>query len=236
MGRIEKGPGWELRLGRWQDVLADVQCDALITDPPYHQRTVTGFRSLKRYSAVPYAAAEEDETARALADLWTKCGAKWFVATCDHLLWSEITSALEARNAFTFPPLPWLKPDGTPRLNGDGPACTVEWIAVGRRRGVKRGSLPGYYMFNVNARFRAVSFPGAKPVDLMRAVVRDYTDRGQTILEPYTGTGTTLLAAAIEGRQAIGAECDPNTFELAVRRLRAGYTPSWEWAESEVQP
>jgi 23S rRNA G2445 N2-methylase RlmL len=34
---------WDLRLGRWQDVLADVtECDAVITDPPYGERTHSG--------------------------------------------------------------------------------------------------------------------------------------------------------------------------------------------------
>lgn len=32
----------DLRLGRWQDVLADVECDALICDPPYSARTHKG--------------------------------------------------------------------------------------------------------------------------------------------------------------------------------------------------
>lgn len=31
---IERGDGWELRLGDWRDVMSDVSCDALITDPP----------------------------------------------------------------------------------------------------------------------------------------------------------------------------------------------------------
>jgi site-specific DNA-methyltransferase (adenine-specific) len=59
------------------------------------------------------------------------------------------------------------------------------------------------------------------------ATVSDLDDSrpGDLICDPCAGGGTTLLAAVIEGRRAIGAECDPETFELAVRRLRRGYTP-----------
>lgn len=38
MTRIEKGAGWELRLGDYREVLAGVTCDAVITDPPYSER------------------------------------------------------------------------------------------------------------------------------------------------------------------------------------------------------
>jgi site-specific DNA-methyltransferase (adenine-specific) len=68
-------------------------------------------------------------------------------------------------------------------------------------------------------------FVGGKPLWLMRSLVRDYTRPGDVVLDPCAGSGTTLLAAVIEGRRAIGAECDEETYESAVRRLRRGYTP-----------
>jgi DNA modification methylase len=40
------------------------------------------------------------------------------------------------------------------------------------------------------------------------------------------GGGTTLLAALIEGRRAVGAEMDPGRYEIARKRLSKGYTPS----------
>ena len=49
--------------------------------------------------------------------------------------------------------------------------------------------------------------------------------------DPCAGGGTTLLAAAIEGRRAIGAELDPDTYAKAVERLSRGYTPAMLAAE-----
>jgi DNA modification methylase len=60
----------------------------------------------------------------------------------------------------------------------------------------------------------------------MQALVCDYSRPNDLIIDPYAGSGTTLLAAAIEGRRCIGAEMDPNTYDLAVKRLSAGYTPN----------
>ena len=58
----------------------------------------------------------------------------------------------------------------------------------------------------------------------MRAIVRDYSEPGDLVVDPCAGGGTTLLAAVMEGRRAIGAEMDPATFDKAVARLRKGYT------------
>jgi DNA modification methylase len=54
----------------------------------------------------------------------------------------------------------------------------------------------------------------------MRAIVRDYSRPGDLVCDPCAGGGTTLLAAIMEGRRAIGSEIDPVTFEKAVKRLR----------------
>jgi len=66
---------------------------------------------------------------------------------------------------------------------------------------------------------------GGKPLRLMRAIVRDYTRPGDIVCDPCAGGGTTLLAALTEGRGAVGAEMDPAHYEIARKRLAAGYTP-----------
>jgi len=50
---------------------------------------------------------------------------------------------------------------------------------------------------------------------------------GWTLYRGAWQDGTTLLAAVIEGRRAIGAERDPATFAKAVARLRRGFTPAF---------
>lgn len=50
-------------------------------------------------------------------------------------------------------------------------------------------------------------------------VIRFFSKAGQTVLDPFVGIGSTLKAAALEGRQGIGIELSPRFFELATRRL-----------------
>jgi DNA modification methylase len=65
--------------------------------------------------------------------------------------------------------------------------------------------------------------PTVKPVDLMEWLVRLVTAEGQTVLDPFAGSGTTLKAAKELGRGAIGIERQPEYADLA--RARAGLTP-----------
>lgn len=71
--------------------------------------------------------------------------------------------------------------------------------------------------------------PTVKPVELLRWLVRLTAQPrgGGTVLDPFAGSGTTGLAAALEGRGFIGIEKDPEIFDIAVARLEAaGFTGS----------
>ena len=57
-----------------------------------------------------------------------------------------------------------------------------------------------HYLFRFPARFHS-------PV--VHSLIREYTEPGQTLLDPFCGSGTLLLAAAAEGRHAIGCDVDP---------------------------
>lgn len=60
---------------------------------------------------------------------------------------------------------------------------------------------------------------GAFPAELPHRLVRMFSLEGETVLDPFAGTGTTLAAASALGRAAVGVEIDP---EVA-RRLRARF-------------
>lgn len=234
----------DLRLGKWQEVLRDVEMvDAVITDPPFSERTDGGYRSgsdpggltprrqrsrargmPRQRNEMPYAPIDAGYVAEFVA-AWVPRVRHWFVIFGDHVSARWWTDAFDTAGLLTFAPVPWVKPDGCPRFMADGPANSCEWITVARHRRlpVVRESRPGFYCTPI-ARDGLIT--GGKPIDLMRAVVRDYTRPGDLIAEPHAGSGTTLIAAAIEGRRCVAAEMDPATHAVASRRIAAGFTPN----------
>jgi DNA modification methylase len=61
--------------------------------------------------------------------------------------------------------------------------------------------------------------PAPYPIELAERLVRMFSFVGDTVLDPFLGTGTTSLAAAMWGRNSVGVEVDPDYFDMARRRL-----------------
>lgn len=64
--------------------------------------------------------------------------------------------------------------------------------------------------------------PTVKPTALMRQLVRLVTPPGGTVLDPFTGSGSTGKAAVLEGFQFVGIEQDPDYIEIAWARIQFG--------------
>ncbi len=64
--------------------------------------------------------------------------------------------------------------------------------------------------------------PTQKPVALMEWCLGFLPD-AKTILDPFMGSGTTLVACAKLGRKGIGIELDPDYFEIACKRVAEAY-------------
>jgi DNA modification methylase len=60
--------------------------------------------------------------------------------------------------------------------------------------------------------------PTIKPVAMVADAILDCTARGEIVLDPFVGSGTTLLAAERVGRIAYGIELDPDYVDLSIRR------------------
>lgn len=68
-------------------------------------------------------------------------------------------------------------------------------------------------------RAEASKHPTVKPIKLMTYLVKLATPKGGTVVDPFMGSGTTGVAAAIEGFDFIGCELEPEYFEIATKRL-----------------
>lgn len=63
--------------------------------------------------------------------------------------------------------------------------------------------------------------PAPYPVELAERLIRMFSFVGDTVLDPFMGTGTTSVASARWGRNSVGIEVDPKYFELARKRVAA---------------
>lgn len=61
--------------------------------------------------------------------------------------------------------------------------------------------------------------PTQKPLTLMKRLILDYTQPGDTVLDPFMGSGTTGVACVKTGRNFIGIEIDPTYYAIAQRRI-----------------
>jgi DNA modification methylase len=63
------------------------------------------------------------------------------------------------------------------------------------------------------------SHPAPYPLELAERLIRMFSFVGDTVLDPFMGTGTTNIAASKWGRNSIGVEVDPQYFQYARKRL-----------------
>ena len=61
--------------------------------------------------------------------------------------------------------------------------------------------------------------PTQKPLALLQYLVRTYTNAGDLVLDTFVGSGTTCLAAMLEGRKSIGIEKDEQYAKIAINRI-----------------
>lgn len=224
---------WDLRVGRWQDVLSDVErVDLVCADPPFGERVHRGYNSAtdqvlsatgqKTRTEINYTHWTPTDVQEFVA-YWSPRCAGWMACITSHDLIPVWEDAYTAAGRLAFAPV-WLL-IFNPRLLGDGPSSPGSYLMVARHRtraAQKWRTVPAWYgPFYPGVLREQGSHIGGKPLGLMRSIVRDYSNPGQTILDPCCGAGTTLIAACQEGRTAIGAECDPATAHKAVRRILA---------------
>ena len=66
-----------------------------------------------------------------------------------------------------------------------------------------------------------VGYPTQKPLALLERVIMSSSSRGDLVLDPFMGSGTTLVAAVRAGRRAMGCDRNPAALKAAVERLTA---------------
>ena len=101
---------------------------------------------------------------------------------------------------------------------GDAPHFNA--VELGKH-GRNRSNVWDYASVNTFQAARAADLdlhPTVKPVAMAEDAIKDVTKRGERVLDLFTGSGTTLLAAERAGRRFVGLELDPAYVDVAIER------------------
>lgn len=223
---IRRGEGWEMRLGRWQDDpdMAEVEVDQIISDPPF---TDYVSRNQRRSSYVDENGALLPSSMSPELSFGGIHPSELIPAVEQCRRWAVFFCAIEQIGDYADIPgymrgMVWVKTNPTPQFSGDRPAMWGEAIAAIHQRSKPRwngGGKAGKYVSSYHLGPR--DHETQKPIKLMREIVHDFTDPGETVWDPYAGSGTTGVACLELGRRFIGHEVQERYFDAACERLAA---------------
>lgn len=224
----------------YQRLLDGRQADAVFSDPPYNCKIegfVGGLGQHKHEDFLMFAGKESDEeflhfltTYLAHCKAFTSPGAVIFACMdwrqVDLLLLAGRAAELTRTNIAV-----WNKGAGgmggvyrsahefiAMFCNGKSPATNnVELGANGRDR-TNVWTYPGANRKGSSAAKALVDHPTPKPVELIIDALLDVTNPGDVVLDPFHGSGSTMIAAEQCDRNACGIELDPKYVDRAIRR------------------
>lgn len=205
-----------LYLGDCLEILPTLpKVDHVITDPPYGARTHEGARTgaIGGEALIDFACIDDETFMRACAASLA-VARRWVLMTCE---WRHA-----ARFEDSGLPLirlgVWVKPNGAPQFTGDRPGTGWEAVAILHNPGKKRWNGGGSHAVWNFPKTEGLH-PTIKPQPLLRKWMQQFTDAGETVLDPFCGSGSTGEAAMATGRKFIGIEIEPKYYEIACKRI-----------------
>lgn len=227
-----------LYLGDFREVGNDivVRADAIVTDPPYGETSLDWDRWPKGW---PSALAGVSNA------LWCFGSFRMFMDNlADFAVWKfshEIVWEKHNGSGFASDKFRrvhelvtlWYRGDWTglhhevPRVPGavkrtvrrkERPTHMGE-IAGSRYTSVDGGDLMARSVMRVRSEHGRAVHPTQKPLGIVSPLIEYSVPAGGLVFDPFAGSGTTLLAAKLAGRRAVGVEIDENYAKAAARRL-----------------
>jgi DNA modification methylase len=201
--REERIGGQRLILGDCLDVMPELgPVDAVCTDPPYGIGEGNLKGQTRKNAAAPIEYAGSDG---------------WDSETADEAVAMAVGmvrhSVIFGGNYYQLPPSScWLVWDK--QNSGDFADCELAWTNL--PKAVRRI----YWRWNgmIRKGDDVREHPTQKPVGVMEWCLGFLPD-AKTILDPFMGSGTTLVACQKLGRLGVGIEIDPDYFEIACKRV-----------------
>ena len=130
------------------------------------------------------------------------------------IVWAKTNAGMGSLYRSQHELLPLFKKGAAPHINN---------VELGRR-GRWRSNVwtyPGASSLGSDARRRLKDHPTVKPTTMLEDALLDLTNRGDIVLDPFLGSGSTLIAADATGRVCRGVELDPLYVDVIARRYEA---------------
>ncbi len=207
--------------------IPDASVDAVITDPPYEfiSKNLVGGgfmrkENKKHLENISDSFGMSFNPSVMLAELKRVCRKfNAYIFTNKSLLAQYIGFA--EQNKYKWDLMIWHKPNAIPINNGHYLIDKEYCFFV--RDGATFNSTLGYeHYFTVRSialGFKITKHPTEKPLSLILDQVAISTEEGDTILDPFLGSGTTGVACVKLNRSFIGIEINPDYFSIAQRRI-----------------
>ncbi|OGI64867.1 DNA methylase N-4 [Candidatus Nomurabacteria bacterium RIFCSPLOWO2_02_FULL_40_10] len=151
--------------------------------------------------------------------------------------------AMQALGYHILNDISWFKPNASPNLSCRFFTASHETIIWARKEkkakhtfnysAMKEGSWPEDKLKKPGLQMRSVwsmgtpkpeekkfgKHPTQKPLDLLKRIVLASTNKGDVIIDPFTGSSTTGIAAAMNGRKFVGIDTEKKFLDLSIKRF-----------------
>mgnify|MGYP003671624178 FL=1 len=213
------------------------------TDPPYNVRVrgnVCGSGAIKHDDFVMASGEMSEEEFRDFLEAFTRNAIQSSTPGSLHFIfmdWRHLRVLQEVCDKFYGPQVNlcvWVKSNGGMGslfrsrhelvvVYKNGTAPHVNNVQLGRygRNRTNVWEYEGANSLSVERRADLALHPTVKPVAMIADVIRDASNRGDLILDPFLGSGTAVIACEQTGRVCAGLELDPKYVDVAVRRWQA---------------
>jgi site-specific DNA-methyltransferase (adenine-specific) len=220
-----------LYLGDAREILPAINfADHVITDPPFardvYLRSTISNHQFSSVSLEKLAAGDIghiDEMLAGVAAEFGRLTRRWAIVFSDaETTWRWRAELQDAGMRYVRTGA-WCKSDPMPQFSGDRPAVGFEPCTITHAQGKMRWNGGGHaatWHFGISKGAKRPDHPCPKPLPLMTKIVEQFTDEGEVVLDPFAGSGTTLVAAKNLGRKAIGVELVEKWAEGTANRLR----------------
>lgn len=232
---LERRNQWAVLQGDCRALLAQVaEVDHVITDPPYSehvhgkQRRVLSGEGGAHVGFAPLGFSSlAADTRAACAVEFGRLVKRWVLVFSDAESVGDWRTALVAEGLKHVRVGAWVKVNGQPQLSGDRPAVGFEAVEIAHgptKCAWNGGGHPAVWHHAVATDRNGTGervHTTQKPLDLMLALVEQFTSPGDLVLDPFCGSGTTGVACLRLGRRFLGFELDAAYAKVAADRLDA---------------